>query len=148
MRENLVPLQDKDRSSSVRVASMLALMDSTGTISQELLPVNETESEQILSQVQVQQPISPLLPDHLLLSLKSRRCEVFFSKKNNKSDLSPRSHSDPYPFTKKKVEKHTPPLLESTTLVIQSFLFFLLLYSSLSIQSPVVPALLRGACLA
>lgn len=81
---------------------MLALMDSTGTISQELLPVNESESEQSISQVQVQQPISLLLPDHLLLNLKSRRCEAFFSKKNNKSDLSPRSRSDPYFFTKKK----------------------------------------------
>ena len=60
---------------------MLALMDSTGTISQELLPVDESESEQRLSQVQVQQPISLLLPDHLLLSLKSRRCEAFFQKK-------------------------------------------------------------------
>ena len=81
---------------------MLALMDSTGTISQELLPVNETESEQRFSQFQVQQTISPLLQDHLLLNLKSRRCEAFFSKKNNKSDLSSRSHSDPYFFTKKK----------------------------------------------
>ena len=47
----------------------------------------------------------------------------FFSKKNNKSDLSPQSRSDPYVFIK-KVEKYTPPLFESTTLVIQSFLFF------------------------
>ena len=83
---------------------MLALMDSTGTISQELLPVNESESEQWISQFQVQQPISPLLPDHLLLNLKSRRYEAFFSKKNNKSDLSPRSRSDPYFFTKKSGE--------------------------------------------
>ena len=60
---------------------MLALMDSTGTISQELLPVNETESEQRLSQVQVQQPIASLLQDHSLLNLKSRRCEAFFQKK-------------------------------------------------------------------
>lgn len=60
---------------------MLALMDSTGTISQELLPVNETESEQRFSQFQVQQTISPLLQDHLLLNLKSRRCEAFFQKK-------------------------------------------------------------------
>ena len=86
---------------------MLVLMDRTGIISQELLLViNESESEQSISQVQVQQPISLLLPDHLLLSLKSRRCEAFFSKKNNKSDLSPRSHSDPYFFIK-KVEKYT-----------------------------------------
>lgn len=61
---------------------MLALMDSTGTILHELLPVvDESESEQRLSQFQVQQPISLLLLDHLLLSLKSRRCEAFFSKK-------------------------------------------------------------------
>lgn len=60
---------------------MLALMDSTGTISQELLPVNETESEQRLSPFQVQQTIAPLLQDHLPLNLKSRRCESFFQKK-------------------------------------------------------------------
>ena len=82
---------------------MLALMDSTGTISQELLPVvDESESEQRLSQVQVQQPISPLLLDHLLLSLKSRRCEAFFQKKIINLTPSPRSRSDPYFFTKKK----------------------------------------------
>ena len=60
---------------------MLALMDSTGTISQELLPVNESESEQRLSRFQVQQPIASLLQDHLLFNLKSRRYEAFFSKK-------------------------------------------------------------------
>ena len=81
MRSVIVPLREEDRSSSVTVASMLALMDRTGTISQELLPVHETESEQRLSQFQVQQPISLLLPDHLLFSLKSRRCEAFFQKK-------------------------------------------------------------------
>ena len=107
MRSVIVPLRGKDKSSSVTVAFMLALMDRSGTISQELLTVvDESESEQRLSQVQVQQPISPLLLDHLLLSLKSRRCEAFFSKKNNKSDLSPRSRSDPYPFTKKSGEAY------------------------------------------
>ena len=124
MREILVTLQDKDRSSSVIVASMLALMERTGTISQELLPViNESESEQRLSQVQVQQTISPLLPDHVLLSLKSRRCEAFFSKKiiNLTSVLD---HTQILILSPKKVEKYTPPLFESTTLVIQSFLFF------------------------
>lgn len=102
---------------------MLALMDSTGTISQELLPVNETESEQCLSQFQVQQPIASLLQDHLLFNLKSRRCEAFFQKKiiNLTSVLD---HTQILIFSPKKVEKYTPPLFESTTLVIQSFLFF------------------------
>ena len=86
---------------------MLALMDSTGTISQELLPVvDESESEQSISQVQVQQPISLLLPDHLLLSLKSRRCEAFFQKKiiNLTSVLD---HTQILILSPKKVEKHT-----------------------------------------
>ena len=88
------------------IASMLALMERTGTISQELLPVNETESEQILSQVQVQQTISLLLPDHLLLNLKSRKCEAFFSKKiiNLTSVLD---HTQILILSPKKVEKHT-----------------------------------------
>lgn|GEM_PF-4615803 len=85
---------------------MLALMDSTGTISQELLPVNESESEQILSQFQVQQPIASLLQAHLLLNLKSRRCEAFFQKKiiNLTSVLD---HTQILILSPKKVEKYT-----------------------------------------
>lgn len=98
---------------------MLALMDSTGTISQELLPVNETESEQTLSRFQVQQPIASLLPDHLLLSLKSRRCEAFFQKKIINLTPSPRSHSDSYPFTKKSGEVYWLETQGSESLTIK-----------------------------